>query len=76
MPVVSQSIMKPIVPVGAMTVVCALRIAADLALLVGHDSSDSSAASNSAGGTRRLSMLLTASRCMRITSRNGCSLRR
>ena len=25
MPVVSQSIMKPIVPVGAITVVCALR---------------------------------------------------
>src|SRR6266567_2261848 len=69
-PVVSQSIMKPMVPVGASTVTCALRYP--------KRSPRASASSqlwrlpsSSAEGTFSLLILLTDARCMRITFRNG-----
>ena len=67
MPVVSQSIIRPIVPVGASTAACALRYAVLLAerdrlvprLLRGRRASPS--------GTSSASISSAAARCLRIT---------
>src|SRR5579862_9153303 len=62
-PVVSQSIMKPIVPVGASTVTCELRN--PFFVPSSYDCRQhSSAALNIAAGTCLLSMLLTAFQCI------------
>src|ERR1700730_12888908 len=70
MPVVSQSIMKPIVPVGARTVTWLLRYPY-FSPWARASSQVFFEASNKGVGTLVLFMLLTEARCIRITSRNG-----
>ena len=66
MPVVSQSIIRPMVPVGASTVACELRTPN-----VSPSSTASShacwAAPSSSGGTSSSSILAASARCMRST---------
>ena len=66
MPVVSQSIIRPIVPVGASTLACALRYpwTSPSAIASSHDCL---AAESSPSGTSSASMSSTAERCLRIT---------
>ncbi len=72
MPVVSQSIIRPIVPVGASTDACELRT--PCAAAVSHAWRHAfCAASNISGGTSRLSIFAAASRCCSSTRRIGSS---
>ena len=65
-PVVSQSIMKPMVPVGASTVACAFRKPCCSPISM-TSSQTAFAASSRSLGTLVLSMSLIAARCFRIT---------
>ncbi len=71
MPVVSQSIIRPMVPVGARTDACELRTPE--ALPSSHASShDCWAADSSSEGTSSSLMLAASSRCM-LSTRSMCS---
>ncbi len=70
MPVVSQSIIRPIVPVGASTVACEFRYPC-LAPNAIASSHDCLAADSSASGTRSPSISSAAARCLRITRSIG-----
>ncbi len=67
-PVVSQSIIRPMVPVGARTVAWALRTPCSSAVST-QVSQDSRAAASTLAGARVTSMLPTAARCLRRTRR-------
>src|SRR5581483_6295405 len=73
MPVVSQSMKKPIVPVGARTVTWELRYP-NFSPWARASSQQAFEPSKSAAGTLVLLMLFTDARCMRMTSRNGSRL--
>src|SRR5438552_19167011 len=85
MPVVSQSIMKPMVPVGASTVTCELRYP-NFSPWARAASQQSLEASMSSGNCARDEdavddvdarlepIVLAEARCIRITSRNGSRL--
>jgi hypothetical protein len=66
MPVVSQSIISPIVPVGASTEACALRYPWISPRPIAS-SQDCLAAESIASGTSSGSMSSAAARCLRIT---------
>jgi len=68
MPVVSQSIIKPMVPVGASTDACALRTPYSSPSRTADSHAAWPAATSSAGTPVWLAMVVCASRCMRSTS--------
>ena len=72
MPVVSQSIIRPMVPVGASTIAWELRTPSGLAPSSQASSHACWAAPSSAAGTSSSSIWAAASRCMAST-RSMCS---
>ncbi len=66
-PVVSQSIMKLIVPVGASTVACALRYPFTSPRSSASSQACRAAPSRSAGTVSGFAMLPTAARCLEMT---------
>ncbi len=74
MPVVSQSIMNAIVPVGASTVACALRNPCSVPSVIASAHAPRAAAS-SGGGASLSSIPSACDWCLRITRRNGSRLR-
>ncbi len=73
-PVVSQSIMKLIVPVGASTVACALRKPCTSPRFSASSHAFRHAVSRSAGTTSEFSMFPTDARCFAITPIIGARL--